>query len=35
MKNNMKKLTPIAVAALLSLGMGAVQAGRLSSLAMV
>ncbi len=27
MKNNMKKLTPIAVAALLSLGMGAVQAG--------
>lgn len=27
MKNNMKKLTPIAVAALLSLGMGAVHAG--------
>ena len=27
MKNNMKKLTPVAVAALLSLGMGAVHAG--------
>ena len=27
MKKNMKKLTPIAVAALLSLGMGAVHAG--------